>query len=49
MRGMGYEPNKGLRYAQAGIPDLVEVAVRPKNLDLDNIKKPKPIVSGKAF
>jgi hypothetical protein len=32
-----------------GIPDLVEVAVRPKNLNLDNIKKPKPIVSGKAF
>jgi hypothetical protein len=49
MRGMGYEPDKELGKHKEGIPDPVEVIVRPKNLNLDSIKKPKPVVSAKAF
>jgi hypothetical protein len=49
MRGLGYEPNNGVGKHRQGIPNLVEVVVRPKNLNLSSIKKPKHVVSAKAF
>ncbi|GJN17494.1 hypothetical protein PR202_gb04565 [Eleusine coracana subsp. coracana] len=45
MRGMGYEPGKGLGKHGQGIAEPVEVPVRPKNAGLGSVEKPKPVMS----
>jgi hypothetical protein len=49
MRGLGYEPDNGVSKHRQGIPNPMEVVVRPKNLNLGSIKKLKHVVSAKAF